>query len=200
MSAAAGQESDVLDVSEVPKPERHPLIFARFRSLGVGESFVLRNDHDPRHLREEFERELPGAYRWEYLSSEPGDWRIRLTRLSSTPLPRVLVRTDGPLAEGVAGAAWSIPVADRDLDANIIVLPPGDGIDVHVGPDVDVLVHVLDGSGVLLTELGEVALEPGALVFLPRRSRRGFRAEASGLRYLTVHRKRESLLLRPAGA
>lgn len=188
---------EVLDVRGIPKPERHPRIFQRYEQLEVGESFVLTNDHDPLHLREEFERDHPGSHDWSYQHQEPGDYRIEITRLASTPLPRVLVDTEDLVAEQAGGAIWSIAVRERDLDANVIELAPGDGIDDHTGPEVDVLVHVLEGDGRLRTELGDVALTPGAVVFLPRRSRRGFRAGDDGLRYLTVHRKREALVLHP---
>jgi hypothetical protein len=50
--------------------------------------------------------------------------------------------------------------------------------------------------GQLTTELGNrVDLEPGALVWLPRRSRRQFSAGPGELRYRTVHQRREALVL-----
>jgi quercetin dioxygenase-like cupin family protein len=60
------------------------------------------------------------------------------------------------------------------------------------------LIHVLAGSGQLGTEHGVVDLVPGALLWLPKRSRRQFTAGTDGLRYLTVHQKREILPLTPA--
>src|SRR6478752_428231 len=78
-----------LDVRSVRKPERHPLIFARFAALDVGESFVLVNSHDPKHLREEFERDHPDAFGWEYVKSGPDVWQVRI-RKSSSPLPEAL--------------------------------------------------------------------------------------------------------------
>ena len=39
-----------LDVRPLPKPGKHPAIFQAYGALGVGESFILVNDHDPRHL------------------------------------------------------------------------------------------------------------------------------------------------------
>jgi hypothetical protein len=48
-----------LDVRAMRKPDKHPKIFQRFDALGVGESFVLINNHDPKHLREEFETDHP---------------------------------------------------------------------------------------------------------------------------------------------
>ena len=47
-----------IDVRTVPRGQRHPLIFDAYRKLAVGESFVLLNDHEPRHLREDFDRVL----------------------------------------------------------------------------------------------------------------------------------------------
>jgi len=50
--------------------------------------------------------------------------------------------------------------------------------------------------GQLTTELGNrVDLEPGALVWLSRRSRRQFSAGPAELRYRTVHQRREALVL-----
>lgn len=93
------------------------------------------------------------------------------------------------------GAVWRLSEPERDLDSNVILLPPGERIEAHVGPDLDVLVHVLDGSGELLSGDESVPLSPGALVWLPRRSERAFVAGDQGLRYLTVHRRRQSLVI-----
>jgi uncharacterized protein (DUF2249 family)/quercetin dioxygenase-like cupin family protein len=190
-----------LDVRPLAKPDKHPTIFATYRGLASGESFVLVNDHDPRHLRDEFEADHAGSYGWEYLLREPRNWRIKITKLATTPLPRILVDT-GDLAGDAAepdasGAVWKLAMRDRDLDANVVALPPGGLIEAHVGPDLDVLVHILAGSGRLTTESGTIDLGPGALAWLPRRSRRGFSAGPGGLRYLTVHRRRQALVLEP---
>ncbi|MGO1547831.1 AraC family ligand binding domain-containing protein, partial [Microbacterium gubbeenense] len=74
--------------------------------------------------------------------------------------------------------------------ANVIWLPAGDGIAAHQGPDLDVLVHIIDGSGTLVTGDGEIALTTGVLAWLPPRSRRAFAAGPDGLRYLTVHQRK----------
>ena len=193
-----------LDVRPLRKPDKHPTIFASYDALSAGASFVLVNDHDPRHLRDEFEADHAGSYAWEYLSREPRNYRIRIRKLTGTPLPRTLVNTQSIVeAEGrdpdAAGAVWKLDVRERDLDSNVVAIPPGGGIDAHQGPDLDVLVHVLAGSGTLTNELGDaVTLEPGALLWMPRRSRRAFRAGEDGLRYLTVHRRRQALVLDPA--
>ncbi len=185
-----------LDVRQLRKPDKHPTIFASYAALGVGESFVLVNNHDPKHLRDEFDADHPGRYDWEYLDKGPEVWRIRIGKLASTPLPRILANTQDLTAEpDVTGAAWKLQARERDLDANVIVLPPEGGIDAHAGPNLDVLIHVLSGGGTLTTEMDTVDLSPGALVWLPRRSRRQFAAGPDGLRYLTVHQRRQALVL-----
>jgi uncharacterized protein (DUF2249 family) len=190
-----GQE---VDVRPLRKPAKHPAVFQAYDALTAGESFVLINNHDPRHLREGFDTDHPGSYGWDYLTNGPEEWRIRISKRASTPLPRVLCNAAAVTADsapGTSGAVWKLQMRQRDLDANIIRLQPGAGIGAHDGPGLDVLVTVLDGAGQLTTELGTVELHPGALVWLPRRSRRQFTAGPDGLSYLTVHQRRQSLTL-----
>jgi uncharacterized protein (DUF2249 family)/quercetin dioxygenase-like cupin family protein len=197
-----------LDVRPLRKPDKHPAIFQAYAAVAAGESLVLVNDHDPRHLHDEFEVEYPGGYAWEYLAKDPGAWRIRITKLASTPLPRILADTSalsasagtsaGTSAADATGVIWKLQMRERDLDSNIIGLSPGATIDAHAGPDVDVLIHVLAGSGRLTTELDTLTLRTGSLTWLPRRSRRQFTAGPDGLRYLTVHQRRQALTLTTA--
>jgi len=196
--AASRTEAKELDVRGMRKPDKHPTIFATYAELSVGESFVLINDHDPKHLHDEFEADHAGSYDWEYLNREMRDWRIRITKLAGTPLPRVLVDVNAiPAADDAdaTGAVWRLEARDRDLDSNVIALPPGQGIDAHAGPDLDVLIHIVAGSGTLTTELSAIDLTAGQLLWMPRRSRRQFTAGPEGLRYLTVHQRRQALVL-----
>ena len=191
-----------LDVRPLRKPDKHPAIFQAYAAVPPGESLVLVNDHDPRHLHDEFEVEHPGGYAWDYLARDRGAWRIRITKLASTPLPRVLADT-GALSTAAAdatGVIWKLQMRERDLDSNVIALAPAATIEAHAGPDVDVLIHVLSGSGQLCTELGTLELRPGSLTWLPRRSRRQFTAGPDGLKYLTVHQRRQALTLTAAPA
>lgn len=196
-SAATARE---LDVRGMRKPDKHPTIFAAYDALSVNDSFILVNDHDPKHLHEEFIIEHPGSFTWEYLSEQPRDWRIRITKLTAASLPRVLVDTTAFRPESTEGvhAAWALPPRDRDLDANVITLGPGARIDAHAGPELDVLLHVISGAGHVVTETGSVDLTPGQLVWLPRRSQRRFDAGPSGLCYLTVHQRRQALVISPS--
>lgn len=116
--------------------------------------------------------------------------------MSDTPeLPRVLADTSS-LTSGTpseSGAVWRLAEPHRDLDANIIALPPGESIASHAGPALDVLIHVLSGSGTLATADGTIPLREGLLVWLPRRSLREFTAGPDGLRYFTVHQRKPGL-------
>jgi uncharacterized protein (DUF2249 family) len=93
MPERSGARTGELDVRQVPKPQRHPLIFDRFAALPPAGSFVLVNSHDPKHLRQEFDRDHPGTYTWDYLETGPAVWRIRITKRTSADLPRVVGKT-----------------------------------------------------------------------------------------------------------
>lgn len=69
-----------IDLCLMPRPERHPLVFAAFDRLAVGESVVLVNDHDPQPLRIQIERMREGEMSWEYIERGAGRFRIRITR------------------------------------------------------------------------------------------------------------------------
>jgi uncharacterized protein (DUF2249 family)/quercetin dioxygenase-like cupin family protein len=196
---AAAETDREVDVRPLPKAEKHPVVFGAFDEIPVGGSILLVNDHDPRHLRDEFEAKHPRGFDWQYVDRRKREWRIRITKLAATPLPRILADTARLAADvgepGVSGAVWKLDQDGRDLDSNVIALPPDGRIDAHGGPEVDVLIHVLAGQGRLTTEVDEIALEPGVLLWLPRRAKREFIAGPEGMRYLTVHRKRRALPL-----
>lgn len=188
--------TQTLDVRGMRKPDKHPTIFATFRDLAVGEAFVLVNDHDPKHLHDEFEAEWPAGYDWEYLNQEVRDWRIRITRRSSTPTPRALGRADElGGTPGADGAVWRLSARDRDLDASVLEVDAGVALEPHRGSGCDVLVTVLSGAGVLVTEVGQLVLAAGELVHIPAGATRGFTAGDEGLRVLLVQQRRQELKL-----
>ncbi|MFL6307540.1 MAG: DUF2249 domain-containing protein [Candidatus Sulfotelmatobacter sp.] len=82
-NAVSTNTSKELDLREVPRPERHPLVFANLDGLKVGESFVLINDHDPVPLSRQIEDKRPGQVTWEYERRESGMFRIRIKRIAS---------------------------------------------------------------------------------------------------------------------
>lgn len=188
-----------IDVRTIARSERHPLVFAAYARLGVGDALRLINDHEPRHLRDEFERELPDSFDWQPIGpADDGSFVTRIVKITAAPLPHLIGDTaELPAAIGSTGSGsiWQLSPAERDLDANVIELPPGDEIAAHDGPDLDVLVHVLAGSGTLETARGTIVLTAGALLWLPRRARRRFVAGRDGMRYLSVHGRKPSLTI-----
>lgn len=194
-----------LDARVLPKTVRHQTIFATFAELAAGESFVLLNDHEPEPLRQEFEREHPGSYDWEYVEKSVergGLWRTKISRLSSTAVPWILTdttTTGDEVEPDPAGVVWKLDVQSREIDADVTSMSAGQDTGMHVGPEFDALIHVLSGGGRLTTELGTVELAAGALLWMPKRSRRQFVAGSDGLRYLTINQKRQFLNLMAAG-
>ncbi|GAA2446577.1 hypothetical protein [Streptomyces macrosporus] len=118
----------------------------------------------------------------------------------SPETPRVLTDLDGLVAGASpeqGGALWRLAESGRQLDANLVRLPPGASVGEHVENDLDVLLLVVDGGGEIEDGAGgRTALAPKALVWLPRTSRRALRAGPEGLVYLTVHRRRPGMTVR----
>ena len=65
-----------LDVRPLRKPDKHPTIFATYDSLAVGEAFVLINNHDPRHLRDEFDTDVEFVSRFLKGSVTVSGWAL----------------------------------------------------------------------------------------------------------------------------
>ena len=98
-------------------------------------------------------------------------------------------------ASATPGAAWAYQGAD--LNANLLVFDDGDGVAEHVNAEVDVLVVVLAGAGVVEVDGRALAVRAGQALVVPKGTRRALRADGGRFAYLTCHRRRASLW--PAG-
>jgi len=78
----AQDNSEELDLRQVPRPQRHPLIFQKFDALTVGDSLRLLNDHDPIPLNRQIDSVRPGQASWEYIERGPEIFRIRIRRIA----------------------------------------------------------------------------------------------------------------------
>jgi mannose-6-phosphate isomerase-like protein (cupin superfamily) len=94
------------------------------------------------------------------------------------------------------GPLWGM--ASTDLNATLLVWPPGHELAEHVNAQLDVLVVVLDGQGVVVIDGEAHDLSAGSAILVPRGTRRRIEAGAGGLRYLSVHRRRGPLQIQPA--
>ncbi|WP_062008343.1 cupin domain-containing protein [Streptomyces hygroscopicus] len=95
-----------------------------------------------------------------------------------------------------SGVLWKLAESGRQLDANLIRLPAGEHIGTHAEPDLDVLVLVVAGDGVMNTPEGTLPLAEGGLLWLPHGSTRGITAGPGGLAYMTVHPRRPGMQIR----
>ncbi|MEV4441112.1 hypothetical protein AB0K09_19245 [Streptomyces sp. NPDC049577] len=114
------------------------------------------------------------------------------------PVARLLCDTKALTAGRPAstGALWRLAEPGRQLDANLVHLPPGECVRTHVEPDLDVLLVVVAGAGTLGTARGPQPLAEGSLIWLPHGSSRSVTAGGDGLSYLTVHRRRPGMQIR----
>lgn len=95
-----------------------------------------------------------------------------------------------------SGALWKLAESGRQLDANLIRLPAGEHVGTHAEPDLDVLVLVATGNGVMDTPEGQLTLAAGVLLWLPHGSTRSITAGPGGLVYVTAHRRRPGMQIR----
>jgi hypothetical protein len=69
-------------------------------------------------------------------------------------------------------------------------------VDTHTEPDLDVLLLVVTGHGVLGGPDGPHPLTEGTLLWLPRGSTRSVTTGKDGLSYLTVRKRRPGMQIR----
>jgi quercetin dioxygenase-like cupin family protein len=91
---------------------------------------------------------------------------------------------DGPL--------WSN--ASEQLNANLLRFSAGQGIAAHVNSELDVLVVVLGGLGRITIEEDQYDMTAGAIIVIPRGTRRSIVSLSDSLAYVTCHRRRAGLL------
>lgn len=98
---------------------------------------------------------------------------------------------------GPGGVIWSLPHGG-DLDANVVVVHPGGGIDRHANNEVDVVLVGLAGAGTVAVDDRPHRLHAGVVVHVPKRAVRTITAGVDApLVYLTVHRARPGLTIGP---
>ncbi|MEO6908332.1 MAG: DUF2249 domain-containing protein [Abditibacteriaceae bacterium] len=74
------ENSTELDVRVIPGPQRHPHIFGELQRLAIGESLIIKNDHDPVPLRHQVDGNFAGEFDWKYLEEGPEVFRLCFTR------------------------------------------------------------------------------------------------------------------------
>ena len=129
----------------------------------------------------------------------PAESPVPADAAAERPMARILADVHELAGDSLlaSGARWKLDEPGRQLDANLIHLPPGQRVETHTESELDVLLVVVAGSGTVDTPDDSKSLADGNLVWLPRGSTRSIAAGEDGLSYLTVHRRRPGLHIRP---
>ena len=99
------------------------------------------------------------------------------------------------LALDGSGPLWGI--ASADLNATLLSWPVGHEVPEHVNAGLDVFVVVLTGHGTVTIDGRPHDLAGGSAILVPRGARRRIVAGDSGVRYLSIHRRRGPLQIEP---
>jgi ribonuclease HI/mannose-6-phosphate isomerase-like protein (cupin superfamily) len=94
-------------------------------------------------------------------------------------------------ASTVPGVAWA--VAGADLNVNLLQFDRGEGIAPHVNAEVEVLLVVLAGEGVLELDGEPYPLAAGQACLISKGKERAIRSAGGPFSYLTCHRRRSGL-------
>ena len=105
-----------------------------------------------------------------------------------TPIDLIAPRGEGP----VAGLASS------DLNATLLTWPAGHELAEHTNAERDVLLIVLAGGGEATVDGHRHALAAGVALLVERGRSRSLRAGDQGVRYLSVHTRRDLQIESPA--
>ncbi|HLW94687.1 MAG TPA: hypothetical protein VKS25_04855 [Solirubrobacteraceae bacterium] len=94
-----------------------------------------------------------------------------------------------------SGPVWGI--ASEDLNATLLEWGQGEGVAEQVNEERDILLVVLAGVGTLRAGGADRELGPQHAAVIPKGERWSIAAGVGGLRYLSIHRRRDGLSIAP---
>jgi mannose-6-phosphate isomerase-like protein (cupin superfamily) len=112
--------------------------------------------------------------------------------MPDSPPQLVIAAADILHSATVQGAIWSH--TSQDLNINLLRFTAGDGIDLHVNSEVDVVGVVVEGMGQLLIGSDSQTVEPGHIFIIPQGVPRAIRALSPSFAYVSCHRRRAGLM------
>ncbi|HEX8549961.1 MAG TPA: DUF2249 domain-containing protein [Abditibacteriaceae bacterium] len=203
----------VIDVRPIAKQQRHPMIFDALELLAIGESIVIKNDHNPLPLRGQVETIYGEQFSWAHLEEGPEVFQLQFTRRApapdgwhrpmleesnlplmqpaTTPSPVAVDLLDIAHAATRSGPQWAHE--SEDLDITLLSWQDGRSIEAHVNSEVDVVWIGIGGEGIAIINGEEYQLRPGVALLIPKGSERAVKS-TSRLSYLSVHRRRRGLM------
>ncbi len=84
--------------------------------------------------------------------------------------------------------------ASEDLNFTLVAWPLGSGVAPHINREVDVLIVVLEGSGIVTIDEGTFSLIRGAALLIPKGSTRAVQSTSEQFVYFSIHRRRAGFL------
>lgn len=205
-----------IDVRAIPKIQRHPLIFGAMEKLPVGQSLVVKNDHNPIPLRGQVETLFGDQFTWRYLeegtevfrlqftrrAAAPAGWRRPESKKSELPMaPNAASTREAPvrveLLEKCGAASHSGPQwahESEDLDATLLSWENGKRIETHVNNEVDVVLLGVEGEGRVVVDGETHEVRPGVALLIPKGCERAIESASERFSYLSVHRRRRGLM------
>ncbi|HEY8428385.1 MAG TPA: hemerythrin domain-containing protein [Sandaracinaceae bacterium] len=78
-------ERPELDLRTLPPSERQARVFEAFDAIGVGASFVLVDERDPKPLFHELHARRAGRFEWNVLEAGPERFRVEVQRRAEAP-------------------------------------------------------------------------------------------------------------------
>jgi quercetin dioxygenase-like cupin family protein len=114
----------------------------------------------------------------------------------STPTEVIRLREVATDAISGDGVHWSL-APEGDLNVNLAHLEAGSAVATHTNTEVDVVIVVLSGAGVLSVNGSAHELTEHTLARVPKAADRSLVAGPRGLTYLTVHARRGPLAVSP---
>jgi 5-keto 4-deoxyuronate isomerase len=90
------------------------------------------------------------------------------------------------------GVIWALDTSS-ELNANLVRVGDGRGVEEHVNDEVKVIVLGVSESGIVAVDREEHALSAGILVYISKGARRSTVSASEDFAYLTVHRRRKPL-------
>jgi quercetin dioxygenase-like cupin family protein len=90
------------------------------------------------------------------------------------------------------GPIWSS--SGEQLNINLIRLSGSAAIEAHVNAELDILIVVVEGHGLLTLDATERRVHVGEIVVIPRGVRRAITSAGGVFAYVTCHRRRAALM------
>ena len=94
------------------------------------------------------------------------------------------------------GVIWTLEPSSQ-LNASLVRLDAGGEIGDHVNDEVDVLLVIVEGTAELSIDNTTWLLGSATLAHIPAGTRRRIRAGPQPFAYLSIHRRRTGLIIKP---